>query len=301
MAAVLAAAGTLLVSLRWRSDMVRVGPILTCFPYDLPTHVVYYCLGLTAFRQQWFATPGRLGNAIGWLAMCVVLTPVTCGLFGMQLDPTHGSLTAGWGFRIVSAFAWSFLCLGCFGSLLTIAQRYCHLPSRFHQHMATHSYRTYLLHLTVVVLVQLLLWSWSDLPAWLVLLVGWIVSQTGCAPRQRAGRTVSVDRAAMDSVGRENQDEELKQKTGRTAEVRPEEGDSIDGGYDQSHHQAFSGRFCSETLLCDSLTVPSVSVMTLSDLRAFNGSTCTPPPIGVMRVLPFQTTFTADSTCLGVL
>ncbi len=177
--ALLAWVGTLFVSLRWRSDMVRIGPLLTCFPYDMPTHVVYYGLGLLAYRRQWFTAPGRLGNVWGWLALCVVLAPATCGLFQLQLDPTHAGLTEGWSFRIVSALTWSFLCLSWFGLLVTTAQRLCQRPSRFHQHMAACSYRTYLLHLTVVVLVQLALRSWSGLPGWLVLVLALCLSHAG--------------------------------------------------------------------------------------------------------------------------
>lgn len=179
LAALLACVGTLLISVRWRSDMVRIGPLLTCFPYDMPTHVVYYGLGLLAYRRQWFATAQPFGNVWGWLALCAVLAPVTCALFEWQLKPTHADLAEGWSFRLLSAVIWSSLSLSCFGLLVTTAQRFCHAPSRFHQHMAACSYRTYLLHLTVVVLVQLLLWSWSDLPGWLVLALGWVLSQAG--------------------------------------------------------------------------------------------------------------------------
>jgi len=163
----------------WKSAWVRFGPLLAFFSSDMPFHILFYGMGILAYRRQWFRTAGTLGPVVGWLSVCVVLTPVTCCFFARQAADVDGVLATDLRFQVASSLSWGFLCMGFLGFLLTFAQRYFNHPSRFHQHMAKHSYRTYLLHMTVVVLVQLVLWRWSGLSGPTVLAAGLVLSLLG--------------------------------------------------------------------------------------------------------------------------
>jgi glucans biosynthesis protein C len=166
----IAASGAAASVLRWKWGWLVVGPLFCCPTADMPYHVLYYLLGIYAYRRQWFRTPGVLGRARYWLPSILLLAPAVCLLSIQQIANTH--LTTDPVYQTIHAFCRAFLCMSFLGFLITFAERHTNRYSRFHRHMAANSYRTYLLHLTVVILVQFALLQWTSLPAIVVLFVG---------------------------------------------------------------------------------------------------------------------------------
>ena len=75
---------------------------------------------------------------------------------------------------IRSALVISFL-----GFLLGVTQRYFNRPSKFHRHLASQSYRMYLLHIIVLVPVQFVLLYQTALSSLAVFLVSSVLGITG--------------------------------------------------------------------------------------------------------------------------
>lgn len=170
-------AASLAVAAFCKCDWVRFGPFLMFRAPNMPFHILYYCLGISAYRQRWFSLPGRLGNVWVWFPVCVGLSLVLCSLVARLVS--NPELEGNGVFQAVLALCDAFLCMGFLGFLLTFGQRYFDRPSKFNRHMALNSYRTYLLHMTVVVLVQLALSRCSSLSAMTVLVAGVVLSLLG--------------------------------------------------------------------------------------------------------------------------
>ena len=156
---------------------MTVGALLNFWPSDMPFHILYYCLGIVAYRRQWFAVPGGIGSVCVWLLACVVLSPLLCTLG--NIEATNAELGATLGFQATMRLCKAALCMGFLGLLISVAERYTNQPSAFRRHMAANSYRTYLLHVTVVILVQFMLLQWTSLPGIVVLLTGIVLSLLG--------------------------------------------------------------------------------------------------------------------------
>src|SRR5262245_45824816 len=69
----------------------------------------------------------------------------------------------------------------------------------------------------------------------------------------------------------------------------------------QSHHHWPLARLLTSVLSRAWLTLPLSSLSRLDDAMACLASMCTPPPIGVIRCVPFQTALIAVSTCWGAV
>ena len=169
--------GSLAIAAFWKPAMVNLGTFLAFPSSKMPFYILYYCLGISAYRRRWFNSPGRLGSVWAWLLVCVVLSPVSCSLTDRLV--ADQALKTNLGFMAGITLCKALLCMGFLGFLLTFGQRFCNRPSRFNRHMATHSYRTYLLHITVVLLVQLALSQWSALSGITVLLACIVLSLLG--------------------------------------------------------------------------------------------------------------------------
>jgi acyltransferase-like protein len=158
------------IGVLWARGWVSIGPFLNFFSTDIPYHALYFSAGIYAFRQQWFRRHDSLGSTFYWLVLCVALSLILCYLSGLQLADSPFATSAI--FQAGVGLCKAFLCMSFLGFLLAIGQRWANSPSKFNRHMAAHSYLTYLLHMTVVVLVQLALLQWTELPGEIVLAVG---------------------------------------------------------------------------------------------------------------------------------
>jgi peptidoglycan/LPS O-acetylase OafA/YrhL len=67
-----------------------------------------------------------------------------------------------------------FVCASSFVLLMKAGMYLWNAPSKIHRHLAANSYRIYLLHMSVVVLVQLAFYRWTSLD-WVTTLIGTMV------------------------------------------------------------------------------------------------------------------------------
>lgn len=127
------------------------------------TYVVYFILGIVAYRQQWFRQTLRLGPL--WLWATVFFVAVALGLWTFELWIASEALQKSVLFLSVVWFARSIMLVSILVILLTVGQRYFNRHSIVHRHLAGNSYRMYLLHIVVLVPIQFAFLQWTGLPA----------------------------------------------------------------------------------------------------------------------------------------
>ncbi len=73
-------------------------------------------------------------------------------------------LTLHWCYRV-------FFCSAFLGAFITVGLRYANGPSRFNRVLAENSYKMYLLHMIVVILLQWGIWYWDGGSTYIKLIV----------------------------------------------------------------------------------------------------------------------------------
>jgi glucans biosynthesis protein C len=138
---------------------------LSWLTFEVPqivAYIVYFCLGILAYRQGWFMHPKPFIAIWRWAAVAVVAT-VLMIWFG-ELWITYAELGQTVPFLSIFWFIHSVVFVSYFIVLVTIAGRYFNHRSIVYQHLAANSYRMYLLHFIVLVPVQLASLQWLVLP-----------------------------------------------------------------------------------------------------------------------------------------
>ncbi len=149
-----------------------IGPVLLFEFSYLPQYVIYFGLGLYAYRCQWFDQPNLFGAKRYWAIVFIgtVIVFQTC-IYYVFKDPI---LLESKSIMIALWFLRYCVCASCFVVLLSFGLRYWNSPRPIHQHLAANSYRFYILHPAIVVLVQLGFYCWTDL-SWQTTLAGTIL------------------------------------------------------------------------------------------------------------------------------
>jgi hypothetical protein len=147
--------------------IISLGPCLSFICPYVVLHACYYCLGMYAYRREWFGGTRALGPPLFWLLACCIFYVIDIALMEHSLDNT--ALAASLPFRGLLLCADSFLGMSVLGMLLSLGVRSFARPSTFRRHLAANSYRIYLLHFAIVILVQFLFLHWPGLPPLVVL------------------------------------------------------------------------------------------------------------------------------------
>jgi glucan biosynthesis protein C len=140
---------------------MALGPILLFEPVYLPQYIIYFGLGLHAYRRSWFANAKLFGSVKYWLLLFIVSTVAYQSWVQYMFDnpellSSKAAMIGAWLVRYL-------VCVSSFVLIVRAGMRFWNSPSRIHRHLAANSYRFYLLHPTVVVLVQLGLLCWTSL------------------------------------------------------------------------------------------------------------------------------------------
>jgi glucans biosynthesis protein C len=135
---------------------------------SLGIHASYFCLGIVAYKRQWFSRPGILGPTWIWIVPTILLTYGAGVLFyrsigNPELLDNYSYMAGFWALRTLA-------CLGWFGLLFSVWSSYCNRRSKLQDHFASLSYRVYLMHMVIVTLVQVLILRLPGLNPWVVLL-----------------------------------------------------------------------------------------------------------------------------------
>jgi glucan biosynthesis protein C len=139
---------------------------LDCEVPSIVTYVVYFVLGIVAYKQQWFGKTLRLGPL--WLWTAVFCVAVALGLWTFELWIASEALQRSVFFLSVVWFVRSVMLVASLVIFLTVGQRYFNRHSVIHRHLAANSYRMYLLHIIVLVPIQFAFLYWTGLPAFVV-------------------------------------------------------------------------------------------------------------------------------------
>jgi peptidoglycan/LPS O-acetylase OafA/YrhL len=156
------------------------------------TQAFYFALGAYVYTANWFADGKPPGSLAAWSAALVLLL----GGFLLCAQDVYAAPTVSHKLAPVLLLAFactrSFLCLAILVVLVSSALRYGNRPFPFNQKLAAHSYNVYLVHLTLVVILQVILTSWPGIPPVLklgiVFFLGTLISVGVSAVMQRYPR-----------------------------------------------------------------------------------------------------------------
>lgn len=147
---------------------VKIASLLLFEAPFIVLHILYFCLGVLAYRCRWFTTPEIVGAPWPWLALwCLTGTIqiITCTWFYGDEELMTSA--------IAYSLCWATTIIHCPISLMllwSLGVRYANDPSPIHQHLAANSYRIYLLHYVIMGLIQYQFYRWSTLSPWMVLI-----------------------------------------------------------------------------------------------------------------------------------
>ncbi len=159
-----AAAIAVITYIHPESSWLTIGPLLQFQTPNVVLYCVYFAMGVVAYRRRWFDGDQPLGSCAMWVSGCVLLCiPYLIGMDWMADHPSvlesPSFATLHWCYRVV-------LCLAFLGAFIAYAQRYANRPNTWNQHLAANSYKIYLLHMVVVIMLQWLFLLWVDGPTY---------------------------------------------------------------------------------------------------------------------------------------
>lgn len=135
----------------------NIWPILVYQPTRTPMHLIYFCLGVYAWRNQWFTENGFKADAAKWVPAFIVtgIVYVYYCLFGKMVttDPMQYSM-------IKSAMHVLFLMSAVFG-LFAVFQSKLNYTNKFLGEWAANSYTMYYAHMGLIMLVVWWLFQFS--------------------------------------------------------------------------------------------------------------------------------------------
>lgn len=134
---------------------VTIGNILQFQPTKVVSYMLYFGMGIYAFRNKWFINTKIPGHPAVWTISCVLLS--FCLL--IILKQLMVAFSIGILFLFLSVR--SFLCVSFLAAFTLWAVRYWNRPSHFNALLALNSYYIYIIHVLIVIILQLLLAGWS--------------------------------------------------------------------------------------------------------------------------------------------
>ena len=150
-------AGSLIFATASNPDpWVTIVNLLQFQPVKVIAYMLFFVMGIVAFRCRWFIDTKIPGHPAVWTLACVLLS--VCYLLLLKqllLNSSAGTL-------FLYLLVRFFLCMSLLVVFVMGTVRYWNRPSRFHALLALNSYHIYLVHFLIVILFQLLLSGWSD-------------------------------------------------------------------------------------------------------------------------------------------
>ena len=168
--------------------LFTLGNIIQFRPSRLPFFVVYFGLGVWAFRNKWVERGRFTGSFRSWLILFALLS---AGLGAAKYLALRGPKGLEELSGVLFFLILNFQTAAALGFFNSFALRYWNRPRKSDQNLASNSYNIYLAHYVFVLAAQLVLLSVSGPPAWLKFLSaaaagalgGWAVGQYLIKPR----------------------------------------------------------------------------------------------------------------------
>ena len=154
-----------------------LGPFIQFQPTRLFFYLVYFGLGILAYRNNWFGRgrlPGHLGT---WLAAFTVLgVAFYASFYLLDNAPRHLKPAAATAFYL----SLNFFCIATVGLSMALAMRWWNRPRPIDQELTKHSYNIYIVHYVFVFALQAALLRYPGLASvwkyWMIAIVSTVVS-----------------------------------------------------------------------------------------------------------------------------
>jgi len=125
-------------------------------PARLFLYLCYFALGIYAFYKKWFVS----GNFPSNLTIAILLAIFFFG--GLLTTAKYVSPDTSLRVIIVYDFFYSFFCMSILVVFIAFALRHWNMPSRLNQILSSNSYNVYLIHMSIVVILQLVFMNWLE-------------------------------------------------------------------------------------------------------------------------------------------
>ena len=135
---------------------VIIASVLQFQPTRVGLYAICFCLGIFAFRNNWFVGGNFPGHFAWWVLCTLVLWTAKEAVLSILL--ARFSLTLG----VIHETIRAFLVFSAIMTLVALGKKYWQSNSGLNRLLATNSYTIYLIHLPIVYLIQLLLYKWWD-------------------------------------------------------------------------------------------------------------------------------------------
>lgn len=133
---------------------VIIGNLLMFQPDRVVSYMLYFSLGVYGYHHRWFLTTTIPGHHALWIGALGAMAIFYLIAFNQLMK----------GFSIETLFLFltlrSFLCVSCLAAFTLWAARYWNRPSKLNARLAVNSYHIYIVHLTIVIILQLILTGW---------------------------------------------------------------------------------------------------------------------------------------------
>lgn len=140
---------------------VTIGNLLIFQPARVISYVLYFWMGIYAFKIRWFTGSQIPGHPMVWTIFCFLLS--VCMLFILRHLFTNFSL----GNFLIYVTVRSYLCVTFLAAFTSWSVRHWNRPSNFHARLTANSYHIYIVHFLIVILLQLLMSGWTDGPVFI--------------------------------------------------------------------------------------------------------------------------------------
>lgn len=146
---------------------ITLGNILIFQPSRLFIYIIYFSLGIMAFKKKWFERGAFFNRISTWMTAFVLLLACYFYVSGKLMSyvaiqaPSEVIKKTWLAFSLVR----NLLAASILGVIASLAIRFWNRPSKFNQSLSANSYNIYLTHLIFVLLFQLMLFTVPGMPA----------------------------------------------------------------------------------------------------------------------------------------
>lgn len=131
-------------------EWIKAGSFLLFSPTKLPVYFGMFVLGVYGFKNNWFINdiPGKPWK---WYILSIILSVFIMGCSRYMYDYQDKSI----GITMIHGVFRAFAAISWFCFFLNLSKKYLNKTNKFLNFINKHSYETYLLHLPIVVILQL--------------------------------------------------------------------------------------------------------------------------------------------------
>lgn len=124
----------------WGYRALLIAGLIHFEPSRTVVYVVYFTMGVYAYRKNWFETEWQSAGFSAWLPVSVIILGVYSYI--VIADPFEMSTS----FKLGMSMMRSLLCMALFGALVSGGLAYWNKPGDFSEYLSRNSYTVYIIH-----------------------------------------------------------------------------------------------------------------------------------------------------------